>query len=100
MYAVVGIWTMDEARREEQSRALHEEIVPQTQSQPGFVTGYWMHDPETGKAHTTVIFDSVESAGAFKAFVESRAQGAAQAGVTGDILAMVEVLANAQSGHR
>jgi hypothetical protein len=95
MHAVVGIWTIDEARRDEQNRTIHEELVPLTKGQPGFVCGYWMHDPETGKAHTTIVFNSRESAGSFKALVESRSEQAAQAGVTGDIFAMVEVVADA-----
>lgn len=95
MHAVVGIWTMDEARRDEQNRLLHEEIVPLVKSQPGFVSGYWMHDPETGKNHTAVIFDSRESADGFKALVESGTRRAAQAGVTSDILTTVEIVAEA-----
>lgn len=95
MHAVVGIWTMDLARRDEQNRLLTEEIVPLVQSQPGFVSGYWMHDPETGKSHTAIIFDTRASANGFKAFVESRTQQAAQAGVTSDILTTVEVVADA-----
>lgn len=95
MHAVVGIWTMDESRRDEQQRLLHEEIVPLVASQPGFLSGYWMHDAETGKSHTTVVFDSQESASGFKALVEGRTRRAAQAGVTSDILTTVEVVANA-----
>ena len=54
-----------------------------------------MHDPETGKNHTAIIFDSRESAGGFKALVESRTQRAAQAGITSDFLTTVEVVADA-----
>ncbi|MGI5290259.1 hypothetical protein ACQEVF_43945 [Nonomuraea polychroma] len=95
MNAVVGIWTVDEARREERTRALHEEVVPLTKSLPGYVSGYWMHDPETGKHYTTIIFDNAKSAAGFKALVESRTQAAAQVGVTGDILTLVEVIVSA-----
>jgi hypothetical protein len=79
MYAVVGIWT----------------VVPLVETQPGFVSGYWMHDPETGKSHTTVIFSDRQSAGGFKALVERGTKRAAQAGVTSDILTAVDVLADA-----
>jgi hypothetical protein len=95
MHAVVGIWTMDQAQRDEQHRLLHEEIVPLVKSQPGFVSGYWMHDPETGKNHTAMIFDSRASAEGFKALLESRTQRAAQAGVTSDTLTTVEIIADA-----
>jgi heme-degrading monooxygenase HmoA len=100
MHAVVGIWTMDEARCDEQHLLLREEIVPLAKSQPGFVSGYWMHDPETGKGHTAIIFDSRDSASGFKTFVESRTQRAAQAGVTNDILTTVEVVADAHQHGR
>lgn len=95
MHAVVGIWSMQEARRDEQDRLLHEQIVPLTEGQPGFVCGYWMHDPETGKGHTAIIFDGPESAGRFKELVESGTRGAALLGVTSDILTTVEVVADA-----
>ncbi|MEU6141607.1 YdhR family protein [Streptomyces sp. NPDC047081] len=96
MYAVVGVWSMDESRHEEQQRTLHEQIVPLTRKQPGFVTGYWMRDAETGKSHTAMVFDDEQSAGAFKRFVESRSREAAMAGVTADFFALVEVVADAR----
>jgi hypothetical protein len=95
MHAVVGIWTMDEARYDEQTHLLHNEIVPLVKSQPGFVSGYWMHDPETGKSHTAIIFHSREAASGFKTLVEEGTQRAAQAGVTSDFLTTVEVVADA-----
>ena len=97
MYAVVGVWSMDESRHEEQQRALHERIVPLTEEQPGFVSGYWMRDAETGKSHTAVVFDDEASAAGFKKFVEGRSQEAAAAGVTADFFALVEVVAAAGS---
>jgi hypothetical protein len=50
MHAVVGIWTMDEARRDEQTHLLHNEIVPLVKTQPGFVSGHWMDDPRPARA--------------------------------------------------
>jgi hypothetical protein len=100
MQAVVGIWTMDELHRDEQNRLLHEEVVPLAKGQPGFVCGFWMHDPETGKGHTTIIFDSRKSATDFKTLVESRSQRAAQVGVTSDILTAVEVVADAHAANQ
>jgi hypothetical protein len=43
------------------------------------------------------VFDTEASARAFKAFVESRTRASAQIGVTGDILAMVEVVADSHT---
>ncbi|GEM_PF-818991 len=100
MHAVVGIWTRDEQHRDEQNRLLHEEVVPLAKGRPGFVCGFWMHDPETGKGHTTTIFDTRESARDFKTLVESRSQRAAQVGVTSDILTTVEVVADAHAASQ
>ncbi len=40
MYAVVGIWMVDETRQEEQRRVLREEVVPLVTTRPGFVAGW------------------------------------------------------------
>lgn len=97
MYAVVGVWTTAESQRDEQDRGLHDEVIPLVKSHPGFVAGYWMRDPETGKGHTTIVLDSKASAEAFMAVVAGRAQEQAQAGITNDLLAVTEVLAEARA---
>jgi heme-degrading monooxygenase HmoA len=88
---------MDEALSDDQDRLIHGEIMPLARAQPGFRSGYWMRDRETGKGHITMIFDSYESASRFRTLVESRTQRAAQAGVTSDILSTVEVVAEASA---
>ena len=95
MHAVVGIWTLDESRREEQDRVLREEIVPRVARTPGFVSGYWTYDPESGRAHSLVVFDSEVAAAGFRAGVERASQAAARVGVTGDVSSTVDVLAHA-----
>jgi hypothetical protein len=95
MHAVVGIWSADESRREEQEWALRADVVPDTAAQPGFVSGYWMRDADTGKVHTVAVFDTEPHARAFKDCVARAAQEAARVGVTADVLAMVEVSAYA-----
>jgi hypothetical protein len=95
MHAVVGIWSADESRREEQERALRAEVVPATATRPGFVRGYWMRDAETGKVHTLAVFDTEPHALAYKEQVVHNAQAAARVGVTADIVALVEVSAHA-----
>lgn len=97
MYAVVGIWTEAEGRRDEQDRGLHDEVIPIVKAHPGFVAGYWMRDPETGKGYTTSVLDSEESANAFKALVVGRAQQGARVGITNDLLAVTEVLAEVRT---
>ncbi len=95
MHAVVGIWSADESRRKEQERALRAEVVPGTATRPGFVSGYWMRDAETGKVHTVAVFDTEPHARAFKDWVAQTTQRAARVGVTADVLVMVEVSAHA-----
>ncbi|MPZ00467.1 MAG: hypothetical protein GEU97_21305 [Actinophytocola sp.] len=96
MFAVIGIWTMDESQREQQDAGLITEVVPQVKQHPGFVSGYWMRDPETGKAHSTIVLDSEESARSFKELVHGSRQAQARVGITNDTLALVEVTAAAQ----
>lgn len=95
MHAIVGIWSADESRREEQERALRADVVPDTAAQPGFVSGYWMRDAETGKVHTVAVFDTEPRARAFKEQVAQATRWAARVGVTNDVLATVEVSAHA-----
>jgi quinol monooxygenase YgiN len=95
MHAIVGIWSADESRREEQDRALRADVVPGTAAQPGFLRGYWMRDAETGKVHTLAVFDTEPHALAYKEHVAHHAQAAARVGVTADIVAMVEVSVHA-----
>lgn len=102
MYAVVSVWTVAESQRDEQDHIINEQLVPLVRSQPGFVSGYWMRDPDTGKDHGLTIFDTHASASRFRELVESQTQQAAQDGVTNDILATVEVVADAhdEGSHR
>ncbi len=95
MHALVGIWTMDDAFADAQERLIRGEMMPLARAQPGFRSGYWMHDPETGKDHITMVFDSYESVSRFRALLESRTRQAALAGITSDILTTVEVVAEA-----
>jgi len=94
MHAVVGVWTMAESQRAEQDKGLAEIIIPIVRAHPGFVCGYWMRDPETGKGHTTIVLHNEESARALKKVVEGNRQAQARAGITNDTLAVVEVQAH------
>ena len=94
MYAVVGVWTLTQDGPESRDR-LHDVIGRVVTEHPGFVAGYWMHDAETGKDHTTFVLDCEESAREFKALVLSGGQAQARAGVTSDYLAVVDVVADA-----
>lgn len=93
MYAVVGTWTLEHGRWEEQVRGLHEQIVPMARQYPGLVAATWMGDRTTGKTQSTVILESEEVARGFRDFVETNPRNQEQAGVTMDSLEIVEVLA-------
>ena len=95
MYAVVGNWTMEEDRWEEQVRGLHEKIVPFVHQVPGFVSGTWVGDPSSGKTTSTIVLEDKEAARNFKSFVESNPASREQAGVTLESLTIVECQAEA-----
>ncbi len=93
MRAVVGIWTRDAAQTEEQIRELRERIVPNVRQSPGFVAGYWTHDPVTGKDHTLLVFGNEEAAQRCKIGVEQNSQRQGEVGIQRDLLTVVEVVA-------
>jgi hypothetical protein len=96
MNAVIGRWTTDQSRLEEQDRELHDVIVPMAKAHPGFIAGYWTRDPETGRTHTTIVLDSEESARSFKTTLDARRRQTAQVGITNDFLVVTDVLAAVQ----
>ena len=95
MYALVSVWTMAEGRLDEQLTGLHNQEVPKVTKLPGFVAGYWNRDPVTGKAHGLTVFENETEARRLKEFIQGDTKGAAEAGMTYDSLAIVEVLASA-----
>ncbi len=97
MYAVVGIWHRDESQSEEQLRVLREQIVPSVRQSPGFVSGYWTHDPSSGKDYTVIVFEREDAARSFKAVVEGNSQGQAERGIALESLSVAEVLAEARA---
>lgn len=95
MYALVSVWTMAEGRLDDQLRGLHDQVVPRARKLPGFVAGYWTRDRVTGKAHGLGVFENEADARHLKEFIEGDTKRAAEAGMTYDSLAIVEVLASA-----
>lgn len=93
MFAVISRWTSDPARTDELDRELREAIVPGVCARPGFVSGCWSRDRETGRAHATVVWDSEEGAVGFKAAVEANRQHAARQGLVNEFLIIGEVVA-------
>jgi putative monooxygenase ydhR len=95
MYALVSVWTTAQGQLDEQLRGLHEQVVPRVTKLPGFVAGYWTRDPVTGKAHGLAVFENETEARRLKEFIQGDTKRAAEAGMTYDSLAIVEVLASA-----
>lgn len=95
MYALVSVWTMAEGRLDEQLRRLNHDVVPNVSKLPGFVSGYWNRDPVTGKAHGLAVFENEAEARRLKEFIQGDTKRPAEAGLTYDSLAIVEVLASA-----
>jgi quinol monooxygenase YgiN len=62
MYGMVGEVWIDQARRDEAERMLHDMIIPSVKAEPGFVAAYWFRsiDGRTGKSF--VVFESEEAA--------------------------------------
>jgi hypothetical protein len=93
---VIGRWTSDPSREDELERRLHEVILPLVTARPGFVAGYWTRDPETGRGHTTTVWDTVENARGFKAELDGDRRRAAELGLVNDFLIVTDVLAHAR----
>jgi hypothetical protein len=60
MYAVLVKVRIDPARHDEAISGLHDSVVPQVKSAPGFVRGTWFGDQEAG--YGVVLFQSEEQA--------------------------------------
>jgi hypothetical protein len=93
MYAVIGRWSTDPERETDHHRDLREVLIPLVAARPGFVSGAWSRDPQTGRSHATIIWETEESALAFKALVDGSRRIAATLGVTTDFLVVTDVLA-------
>jgi antibiotic biosynthesis monooxygenase (ABM) superfamily enzyme len=93
-YAVVGQWTMQLAKAEEQQRELNERIVPLVRESPGFVEGRWTRQPD-GRHVSFVVFDDEASATSFAEFVRGEVIAQEAAGVSNDSLEVYELIASA-----
>ncbi len=69
MYAVLVKVQIDPARHDEAMSGLHDSVVPQVKTAPGFVRGTWFGDQETG--HGVMLFQSEEQARQMVAMVTS-----------------------------
>lgn len=94
VHAVIGRWSTDPARGGEIERRLRT-LAHGIASRTGFRAAFWSRDPETGRVHTTVVWDSEARARGFKADLERHRRRAAVLGLTDDFLIVTDVLASA-----
>ncbi len=62
MYALVVEVDVDTDRVEEALALLHGQVVPSVKAAPGFVAGYWMGTPESGKGLSVSVYESEQAA--------------------------------------
>ncbi len=94
-HATVATFTLDLAREEEGSRALHEFIIPGVRQHPGFVSGSWLLDRATQQSTAVVIFSSREAAESFRTNVEGNQAGRSAHGIKLNEIRVLEVTATA-----
>lgn len=92
-WALVGRWYADPAAAAD--RELREIVLPALRGRPGLVAGYWTRDPESGRTHATIVFDSEAAARAFKSTLDTLRRPAAALGVAEDYLLVTGVVAEA-----
>ena len=91
MHAVLVFVTVDPTVDPER-RGLHDIVIPQVSSRPGFVAGYWTQ-PAPGKGVSMTVFDDEGSA---RAAAEAlQATGPPTTGVTVDKVEVAEVVGHA-----
>lgn len=94
VHAVIGRWTTDPARSGEIEHRLRA-VARRIASRTGFRAAYWTRDPETGRVHSTVVWDTEDHARGFKADLERHRSPAAVLGLVDDFLIVTAVLASA-----
>ena len=98
MYAVVGVWEMEQGREQEQKERLGGEVMPLVQAAPGFVGAYWALDvDDPRRSYSMILLDSEHAAREFKAMVEGDPLSREQGGVLSVSLALAQVVAHADS---
>jgi hypothetical protein len=62
MHAVVVTIGIEPGRVDEATAILHNFVVPQAQSSPGFASGTWARMPDGTTGHSVVIYDTAANA--------------------------------------
>jgi hypothetical protein len=95
VFAVSGIWKMDNSMREKQAAVLPQ-LVAGVRRNPGFVRGFWADDlDEPDVSVTFVVFETLEQARGFREAVMANAPAQAEVGIERAGLRIVEIQADA-----
>lgn len=95
-HATVATFGRDLRREDVQRQGLHEHIVPDVRSHPGFVSGTWMLDRDAGTSVVVITFASREAAESFQGVVRDNAANQAAVGIELVELRLLEVEASAE----
>lgn len=96
MYAMIAIFSMDPAMKEQQMAHLHGAIVPMVRKMPGFVAGFWSYDHAANVSYGYIVLENEEAAKRLMAGVRASADdNAAAHGVRFERAAVAEIVAAA-----
>ena len=96
MHAIVGMFSMDRAKRDAQKVGLQEFVIPTVKKLPGFVRGYWSYDQGESRSFSYIIFQTEAQAKALVELLKSDASRRNDAGVQLQSLTIVEIWGEAQ----
>jgi hypothetical protein len=94
MHAMVGIFQTAPRGRERQRQDLEERVVPLLRQQPGFVSGTWSYDEESGRSFSIIVLETESSARKLAEFIRERA--VPRADLELESVTVTEVLAEAR----
>lgn len=88
---IARVATFNQLNPEELEPSAVERLRETVRSQPGFRAGYHMRDPQSGKALSVVVFESMEGFQATGAALEERPEGQ-RVGIKPDSVEFFEVI--------
>jgi hypothetical protein len=94
MYGIIVQVVVDANREDEARKILHDMVVPQARTRPGFTAGYWLRSLDDNVLRAVQIYDSDDTARAAAEHIRS-AGAPPGAPVTLQSVDIYEVLARA-----
>ena len=95
MYAILTEVTIDDARGDEATKLLHEQVVPAAKGFAGHVAGYWCRSEDGTRGRSIVLYESKDAADAALAAMQAEGAPPPGAPVTLGSAEVYEVLATA-----